>query len=101
MDGTVRLHIDVEAYDFHVDTLEEFDQGWLNIILTTAEWWGLEPLEEDECPAELLPNGGTRIYLTPLPARVDRLALGVAGILPALYVVAQLAQQLTPALAVA
>lgn len=66
LDGKVSLFIDIEAYDFHIDALPGYNADHMAGVITQAEWWGLEVMDEDECPAELLSNGATRIYLTPM-----------------------------------
>ena len=73
----VTLHIDVKDFDFHVDAPLDFKPDQLVKVLAQARRWGLEPLDpDDECDAEILDDGTTRIWLSPVvpePAWVTQL----------------------------
>ncbi|PSL04148.1 hypothetical protein CLV30_106153 [Haloactinopolyspora alba] len=61
----VHLSLDDEAYDFHVELQPDYDTRNLAKALNLAEALGFEVIEPDECEAEVLPDGRTRIYLVP------------------------------------
>lgn len=101
LDGTVRLHVDHEAFDYHIVAKPDHNPESLLGIVTQAEWWGMEVMPEDECEAELLDDGSVRIYLAPIAVtgrRVPRqrstnlvaLALGSAAPAPMGLVVGSL-----------
>lgn len=65
--GQTRFVIDTEAFDIHLDVGPDYHPDVVQNILTgICEPLGFEPLDEDECEPELLENGWTRIYLTPI-----------------------------------
>lgn len=85
LDGTVYFHADEEAFDYHIDVHPNYVYKSLCDVLTQAEWWGLELLDEDECEPEALADGSTRIFLTPITPvnRMNNLDLSrLAGSLP-------------------
>jgi hypothetical protein len=63
LDGTVHLHIDVDRFDFYIEAREEYAAASLTQALSQAEWWGLEPIEDQE---PIVTHGGVRIYLAPI-----------------------------------
>ncbi len=68
LDGSVKLHIDIEAYDFHIDAKPDYDPVEMCSILTQAGWWGLALMDEDQAQPEF-PNEDddtVRRYLTPM-----------------------------------
>ncbi len=68
LDGSVKLHIDIEAYDFHIDAKPDYDPVEMCSILTQAGWWGLTLMEEDQAQPEFPyeDDDTVRRYLTPL-----------------------------------
>lgn len=66
LDGKCRTHIDFDHFDFSIEAAPDHNKGDLCAMITQAQWWGFELLDEDECPAELLADGWTRIYMTPV-----------------------------------
>lgn len=92
LDGTVYLHVDLDAFDFYIDAHEDYVPAALAQALTQAEWWGLEPIEEDD---PHVTDEGVRIYLTPIipvepvmdlpaeprTARLRLVAAAMAGVL--------------------
>lgn len=56
LDGTVRLHVDIEDENYHMDVREDAPQKSISETLTQAQMWGLEAMDEDECPVDLLPE---------------------------------------------
>lgn len=54
LDGTVRLHIDVAEESYYIDAGKVHDPRSLGAVVTQAEWWGLEVMDEEECPAEVV-----------------------------------------------
>ncbi|AWY07597.1 hypothetical protein SEA_YOSIF_33 [Streptomyces phage Yosif] len=64
-DGAISFHFDQEAYDFHIDASPGYKAATMATVLQQIRWWGLEVMDDDECPPELLDGGITRIYLTP------------------------------------
>ena len=111
LSGTAHLHIDVEAYSFYIEAKPDHDPADLCGLITQAEWWGLEVMDEDEDEPEGRYDGSTRIYLTPIVpvgvteaqrlARIGKVA--VAFVLPmtglSLFV-GSLQQMLAPVLGV-
>ena len=69
--GGVRLFIDRENEDSYIETSPVFSKAMLTSILAHVEAMHLEPIPEFECPAMLLPNGGTRIYLAERVMQLD------------------------------
>ncbi|WP_438470806.1 hypothetical protein [Streptomyces asiaticus] len=67
-DGLIRLVVDEEAYDFHIDARPEYKASLMKSVLLMAQQWGLEPLDEEEGDPEILDDDTIRIYLTPVPA---------------------------------
>ncbi|MET9861947.1 hypothetical protein ABZY93_22020 [Streptomyces smyrnaeus] len=63
--GLIRVHFDMEEFDFYIDALEGYSAVCMSLVLGRVSLWGLELLTEEECEPELLPGGGVRIYLTP------------------------------------
>lgn len=66
LSGTSHLHVDVEAYSFYIEAKPDHDPADLCGLITQAEWWGLEVMDEDECEGFSQFDGSTRIYLTPI-----------------------------------
>lgn len=64
-DGFVRVVMDTEAFDFHVDAHPAASVGAIKTCLAKLDAMGLEPLDEEESPAEALADGFTRIYFVP------------------------------------
>ena len=71
LDGTVLLHIDPENEEYWIEAKRRHDPKSLCMILTQADWWGLEVMDEDECESEVQENGSVRIYLAAKPAPID------------------------------
>lgn len=65
LDGTAKLHIDIDAFDFYIEVKPDHNPKTRCSLLTQADWWGLEVIPEDECPAEVQEDGSVRVYLTP------------------------------------
>ncbi|WJN62654.1 hypothetical protein [Streptomyces phage phiScoe10] len=65
-DGTIEFVFDVEGFDFHLDASPGYNVDLMRAVLRQMEWWGLELMSDDECDVDLLPGGGSRIYLTPI-----------------------------------
>ncbi len=68
LDGSVKLHIDIEAYDFHIDAKPDYDPVEMCSILTQAGWWGLTLMDEDQAQPEFPDehDDTVRRYLTPM-----------------------------------
>lgn len=66
LDGTVYTHIDLATFDFYVEVRPDYDHQSLCDAITQARWWGLELIEDEEDEPELLDDGSTRIYLSPI-----------------------------------
>lgn len=64
--GRIVAVLDGDAFDFHVDASPGYDSVAMANLLDSIYDMGYELLSEDECEAELLDNGATRIYLIPM-----------------------------------
>lgn len=64
--GGCRVVMDTEAFDFHVDLSPDVETEFVRMVLAKMNAMGLEPLDEDEAPGELLEDGYTRIYFLPI-----------------------------------
>lgn len=63
LEGDVTLRYDEEQEFYCIDAKPQHKVGNVAAVLTQAEWWGLEPLDEDEMPSEVLADGTVRIHL--------------------------------------
>lgn len=72
-DGLIKLVVDEEAYDFHIDAKEGYRPSLMRSILLVAAREGYELLDEDEGDPEILDDYTIRIYLTPKPASIAAL----------------------------
>lgn len=61
LDGQVRLHLDIDEEEYWIDAVRGYDPDSLCQVLTQADWWGLEPLDEEECPAQLVALKGGKV----------------------------------------
>jgi len=63
----VRLHLDDEAFDYHMDVDEDATRYDIERAEGEAASLGFELVDEDEAPADLLENGTTmRYWLVPI-----------------------------------
>lgn len=66
MDGTgVITHVDWDRYDFHVRARPGAKPEDIRLALAKMRSQGFEPLPEDECPADIAPDGRIRVYFVP------------------------------------
>lgn len=54
LDGTVRIHVDIPEESYFIDARTDHDPKSLAETITQAEWWGLEVMDEEESPAEIV-----------------------------------------------
>lgn len=76
-----RLLLDTLEFDFHLDVAPNALSETTSLVLNWLRALGFEPLDEEECEPELLDDGFTRIYLTPI-VPVDDAPLIPATMLP-------------------
>jgi hypothetical protein len=62
---TATLVVDDEAFDYHIDVLPKGETADLLEALAVAREWGLSAMPPEECEAEHLEDGTTRIWLVP------------------------------------
>jgi hypothetical protein len=67
----VHFSLDTDEFDFHIDASPDAPPAMLAQIVSVLETLGLELMDDDECEPELLGNGWTRLYLTPITAVED------------------------------
>ncbi|UFD97968.1 hypothetical protein PQC18_gp30 [Streptomyces phage Pablito] len=72
-DGLIKLVVDEEEYDFHIDAQEGYRPSLMRSVLLMARQQGLDLLGEDEGDPEILDDGTIRIYLAPRPAMTPAL----------------------------
>lgn len=61
--GGLKLTLDWAGEDMYLDISPFHSRAALKAAYATIDALGLEPLSEEECPAEELPDGGFRVYL--------------------------------------
>ncbi|ONI83513.1 hypothetical protein ALI22I_34020 [Saccharothrix sp. ALI-22-I] len=64
--GQVRVHLDVEAFDFHMDVAPDADMRWVRASLAYLKMLGYEPIPLDEADPELLDDDWVRRYFVPI-----------------------------------
>ncbi|MGW8630621.1 hypothetical protein [Streptomyces sp. NPDC055793] len=62
-DGLIKLVVDEELEDWHIDARPEHTAASMRSILATARSHGLEPLDASEFEPEITEDGSVRIYL--------------------------------------
>lgn len=67
-DGLIKLVVNEEEYDFHIDAAEGYRPSLMKSVLLMARQQGLDLLDEDEGDPEILEDFTIRIYLAPRPA---------------------------------
>ncbi|AUG87215.1 hypothetical protein KGG77_gp53 [Streptomyces phage Omar] len=72
-DGLIRLVVNDEEYDFHIDAKEGYRPSVMQSVLRVAARHGLELLDDEESEAEIIDDETIRIYLCPRPARTPEL----------------------------
>lgn len=72
-DGLIKLVVNEEEYDFHIDAKEGYRPHLMRSVLLMAEKQGLELLDEDEGDPEFVDEETIRLYLAPRPAPVQSL----------------------------
>jgi hypothetical protein len=77
-DGLIKLVVDEEAYDFHIDAKEGYRPALMRSVLLMARKNGLELLDEDEGDPEIVDEETIRIYLAPRPAAAPLLKVVAA-----------------------
>ncbi|USH45867.1 hypothetical protein SEA_VIEENROSE_32 [Streptomyces phage VieEnRose] len=80
--GLISFTFDMEEYDFHLDAHEGYQASTMAVVLGRLDAWGLEPLDDGEADAVLLPDGGVRIYCTPIVPEGVRTAEALADDTP-------------------
>lgn len=65
--GDIKLVVDEEAYDWHIDARLDYDPVEMRRVIKEATWGGLVLLDDDECLPEILDDDTIRIYLCPTP----------------------------------
>lgn len=77
-DGLIKLVVNEEEYDFHIDASEGHKPSLMRSVLLMARQQGLDLLDEEEGDPEILDDGTIRIYLTPRPAQAPHLEVVAA-----------------------
>jgi hypothetical protein len=77
-DGLIKLVVDEEEYDFHIDAKEGYRPSLMRSVLLMARRIGLDLLDEDEGDPEIVDDETIRIYLTPRPAGAPALSVVAA-----------------------
>ncbi|ATI18970.1 hypothetical protein KGG85_gp30 [Streptomyces phage Tefunt] len=72
-DGLIRLVVNEEEYDWHIDAKEGYSASLMRSVLLMARQQGLELLDEEEGEAEIIDEETMRIYLCPRPASTPEL----------------------------
>ncbi|ATI18652.1 hypothetical protein SEA_AMETHYST_30 [Streptomyces phage Amethyst] len=72
-DGLIKLVVNEEEYDWHIDAKEGYSAGLMRSVLLMARQHGLELLDEEEGEAEIIDEETMRIYLCPRPASTPEL----------------------------
>jgi hypothetical protein len=75
LDGGVRLVIDLEEFDFHMDVATDADPKSICSVYTQVQHWGMEVLDDDEDPGSIVEDGGrtwVRRYLAPTYPDAER-----------------------------
>ncbi|AFO10895.1 hypothetical protein ELB20_29 [Streptomyces phage phiELB20] len=62
-DGLIKLVVDEEEMDWHIDARPGHSPACMRTVLAQARARGMEPMDADECEPELLEDGTVRIYL--------------------------------------
>lgn len=62
----IAVVLDSRAEDWHIDAAPGYSGTQMAALLDRVYGMGYEPLPEEECEAEILPDGGVRIYLVPV-----------------------------------
>lgn len=61
--GKVSLYIDRTAERAYIDAVWPYSGTAMRLVIERARFYGYSLIPEDETPAEVLPNGKTRIWL--------------------------------------
>jgi hypothetical protein len=78
-EGQVRIHLDVEEFDFHMDVAPDADANWIKSTLNYLRLLGYEPIPLDEADPEFLDDDWVRRYLVPLVAVEHRSELSIVA----------------------
>ncbi|WP_432006291.1 hypothetical protein [Streptomyces parvus] len=77
-DGLIKLVVNEEEYDFHIDAKDDYRPSLMRSVLLMARQQGLELLDEEEGDPEFVDEDTIRIYLAPRPASVPALKVVAA-----------------------
>jgi len=77
LDGTVQLHIDTENEDYWIQAKPDYSPKSMCSILSQADWWGLEEMDDEECEPDIMPDGSIRRYLAAKPSPDYKVVLRV------------------------
>jgi hypothetical protein len=77
-DGLIKLVVNEEEYDFHIDAKEGHRPSLMRSVLLMARRIGLDLLDEDEGDPEFVDDETIRIYLAPRPAGTPSLSVVAA-----------------------
>jgi hypothetical protein len=77
-DGLIKLVVNEEEYDFHIDAKEGYRPSLMRSVLLMARQNGLDLLDEDEGDPEIVDEETIRIYLAPRPASTPALKVVAA-----------------------
>ncbi|MEX1655501.1 hypothetical protein ABZ960_20330 [Streptomyces pseudovenezuelae] len=72
-DGLIKLVVNDEEYDFHIDAKEGYKPSLMRSVLLEAEKCGLVLLDDEEGDPEFVDEETIRLYLAPRPAPVPGL----------------------------
>lgn len=61
--GAVVMHIDRVGECAYIDAAWPYSRTSMRLVIERARFYGYSPIPEDESPAEILPNGMTRVWL--------------------------------------
>lgn len=81
LDGKVRLHIDRDEECYYIEADFDHDPRWLATVRAQALDWGLEPLDDEECPAEVR-DTCIRVWLAEIFEDDDEPLAPVINLLP-------------------
>lgn len=63
LDGDVRLVIDLEAFDFHMDVAVGADPKSICAVYTQVQHWGMEVLDDEEDPGSIVEDESGRTWV--------------------------------------
>lgn len=62
-EGRIEIFVSLDWSDMHITAESDYDRPTMAGLLDRLETYGIEAMDEDECPAELLDDGRVRVYL--------------------------------------